>query len=280
MTPRVTLLTGAEMPVPDGETALLAATLDRSGMDARIVAWSDEAAIADPGDLVVIRSTWDYTVRPDTFLATLARWQAPLWNPRPVIEANLRKRYLVELADAGVPVVPTRLLTAGDTLGTVTTPDGRIVLKPEIAAGSDGIGLFDVDDPRAAVHLESLFARGDVLLQPYLPSVQDGERSLMYLGGSLSHAVRKVPADGDFRVQSEYGGVTTRYIPSAAERRVAEAALAEVGADLLYARGDLVPTAGGPLLMELELIEPDLFLTYADGAMERFAEVIASAIPR
>ncbi len=275
MTPRVTLLTGADMPVADIETADLAAALGRTGVDARIAAWSDEAAIADPGDLVVVRTTWDYTVQPDRFLATLPRWGSTLQNPFPVIAGNVAKRYLIGLADAGVPVIPTRLLTAGDSLGTAT---GRIVLKPEIAAGADGIGLFDADDPAAAAHLEALYARGDVLVQPYLESVQDGERSLMYLGGAFSHAVRKVPAGGDFRVQVEHGGVTTAYVPTSAERRVAEAALAEIGHDLLYARVDLVTTPDGPLLMELELIEPDLFLTYVDGAMDRFAGVIAAAV--
>ena len=193
-----------------------------------------------------------------------------------MIERNVAKRYLIELADAGVPVVPTRLLQPGDGLAGAT---GRIVLKPEIAAGADGIGLFDPDDPAAATHLAALYGRGNVLLQPYLPSVRDGERSLMYLGGSYSHAVRKVPAGGDFRVQVEHGGVTTPYDPSAAERRVADRALAAVAADLLYARVDLVTTPDGPLLMELELIEPELFLTHADGALDRFAGVIAAAVP-
>ncbi|WP_111766130.1 ATP-grasp domain-containing protein [Nakamurella deserti] len=274
MTPRITLLTGADMPVPDDETVHLVAALDRAGVQARIAVWSDEEAITDPGDLVVVRTTWDYTFMPDRFLATLPRWGATLQNPFPVIERNVRKRYLLALADAGVPVVPTRLLTAGETLGAAT---GRIVLKPEIAAGADGIGLFDADDPAAAAHLQDLHRRGDVLLQPYLESVQDGERSLVYLGGEYSHAVRKVPADGDFRVQLEHGGTTIPYVPTPAERRLAEAALAEVGHDLLYARVDLVATPDGPLLMELELIEPDLFLGHADGAFDRFAAVLAAA---
>lgn len=275
MSPRVVLLTGADMPVPDSETGLLVDALDRVGVAARIAVWSDEAEIADPGDLVVVRTTWDYTFRPDVFLATLPRWGPTLQNPFAVIERNVAKRYLVELAGAGLPVVPTRLLGSGETLAGVS---GRVVLKPEIAAGGDGIGLFDAEDPAATAHLAALYARGDVLLQPYLPAVQDGERSLIYLGGEFSHAVRKVPAAGDFRVQLEYGGVTTRHEPTAAELRVADAALSAVGADLLYARVDLVVTTDGPLLMELELIEPDLFLTYVDGAMDRFAEVIAAAV--
>lgn len=274
MTPRVTLLTGADMPVPDDETVHLVEALGRAGLQARIAVWSDEAAIADPGDLVVVRTTWDYTFMPDRFLATLPRWGSSLQNPFPVIAGNVAKRYLIALAEAGVPVVPTRLLTAGETLGAAT---GRIVLKPEIAAGADGVGLFDADDPAAAAHLETLYERGDVLLQPYLESVQDGERSLIYLGGEFSHAVRKVPAGGDFRVQVEHGGVTTPHTPTAAELRVAEASLAQVGHDLLYARVDLVATPDGPLLMELELIEPDLFLGHADGAFDRFAAVIAAA---
>lgn len=271
---RVTLLTGVDMPVPDEETALLVEALAAIDVESDVVAWSDDAAMADPGDLVVIRTTWDYTFQPDAFLDTLPRWGSRLRNTWPVVAGNVRKRYLLDLAAAGVPVVPTRLLTASDGLEGAT---GRIVLKPEIAAGADGIGLFDAADPAAAVHLAGLRARGDVLLQPYLPAVQDGERSLMYLGGRFSHAVRKVPATGDYRVQEEHGGHTTPYPPSAAELRVAELALAHVGQELLYARVDLVVTADGPLLMELELIEPALYLEHDSAAPHRFAEVIRAA---
>lgn len=274
MSPRVTLLTGADMPIADDDTAVLAAALGRIGVDARIAVWSDEQAMADPGDLVVVRSTWDYTHRPELFLATLARWRAPLANPLPVIARNVGKRYLIELADRGLPVVPTRLVRVGETLDGAT---GSIVLKPEIAAGADGVGRFDAADPAAATHLATLHRRGDVLVQPYLASVQDGERSLIHLGGTYSHAVRKVPAGGDFRIQVEHGGTTTPYEPTPAERRVADAALAAIDTPLLYARVDLVVTPAGPLLMELELIEPDLFLGFAAGAFDRFAAVIAAA---
>ncbi|MEP6980325.1 MAG: hypothetical protein ABJA16_06135 [Nakamurella sp.] len=275
MTPRITLLTGAAMPVPDRETALLRAALDDIGVAHRVVTWSDEQALADPGDLVVVRTTWDYAATPDLFLTTLRRWGPAVWNPWEVIRRNVHKGYLVELAAAGVPVVPTRLLRGGDRLEGAS---GRIVLKPAIAAGADGIGLFHVGDPAAATHLDELWTRGDVLLQPFVAEVADGERSLIYLGGRFSHAVRKVPAAGDFRVQEEHGGRTTAYLPSADELRVAEAALAQIGQDLLYARVDLVVTPVGPLLMELELIEPALFLDHDQRAPHRFAEVIRAAV--
>ncbi len=283
MNPRISLLTGTDMPVPDNETVLLLSALDDIGIGHRVVTWSDEAAMADPGDLVVVRTTWDYAATPDLFLHTLRAWGSRMWNPWEVIRGNVHKRYLVDLAAAGVPVVPTRVLTAPDGLPGLSGLGGlggRIVLKPAIAAGADGIGLFDADDPAAVTHLGALLARGEVLVQPYIPEVRDGERSLIYLGGVFSHAVRKVPASGDFRVQQEHGGTTTVHLPSDAEVALAKAALAQVGHALLYARVDLVTTSGGPLLMELELIEPELFLVSDPQSPARFAAVIADAITK
>lgn len=274
MRPRVSLLTGVGVPT-DPETTLLVAALDRLGIDAPVVAWSDAAAMADPGDLVVIRTTWDYTHTPTEFVEALRRCAAPLWNPLEVVEGNIHKRYLLDLAAAGVPVVPTRLLVPGAELTGVV---GRIVLKPEISAGADGVGLFDATDPAAAAHLVSLLERGDVLLQPYMAEVETGERSLIYLGGEFSHAVHKVPATGDFRVQEHHGGRSEACRPTADELRVADLALAGVRTDLLYARVDLLVTADGPLLMELELVEPSLFLELDERAPGRLADAIAAAL--
>lgn len=274
MRPRVSLLTGVGVPA-DPETTLLVTALARRGIDAPVVAWSDATAMADPGDLVIIRTTWDYTHTPTAFVEALRRCPAPLWNPVDVVADNIHKRYLLELAAAGVPVVPTRLLVPGDDLTGVT---GRIVLKPEVSAGADGIGLFDAADPAAAAHLATLLDRGAVLLQPYMPQVQTGERSLIFLGGTFSHAVHKVPAAGDFRVQEHHGGRSQPCVPTADELRVADLALATVGTELLYARVDLLVTAEGPLVMELELIEPSLFLEQDEHAPDRLAAAIVAAL--
>src|SRR5204862_3736273 len=118
-------------------------------------------------------------------------------------------------------------------------------------------------------HLAQLVRHGDALVQPFVHEVEHGEVSLMYFGGVLSHAVRKRPGAGDFRVQAEHGGSVQAHVPTDAEREVARAALAAVPVAATYARIDLVTTAGGPLLMEAELIEPELFLPFAAGAAPR-----------
>ena len=119
------------------------------------------------------------------------------------------------------------------------------------------------------------------MIQPYLPSIEtDGEVSLIYLGGRFSHAIRKVPQPGDFRVQPEYDGIITPHTPEPDEFAAAEAALKAVEEPLLYARVDLVRDLGGsPALIELELVEPDLYLGHDAGAPARFAKAVRSALP-
>lgn len=273
--PLVTLLTGAEMPIADNATELITAALAVVGVDSRTIVWSDAAAMAEPSDAVIISTTWDYSRAADRFVAALRSAAGPVYNPVDVVEWNLHKKYLIELSAAGVAVVPTRLIRPGDDadLGS-----GEVVLKPAISAGAHGLGRFDAAEPAAAEHLNALLQLGDVLVQPFRPEVLDGERSLIFLGGVFSHAVRKVPADNDFRVQEELGGMTTAYRPTDAELQLAETALAQVDAPVLYARVDLIGSRGGPLLMELELIEPDLFLSHSDGAAGRLADAIRTIL--
>lgn len=277
--PLVVMLSGNNLPVPDPEMPLLEDALADLGVQTRVVLWADQAGLAEPADLVVIRSTWDYTNDADGFLAALRTIGAPLANPVDVVAWNSHKGYLVELAAVGVPVVPTVLIRRGAP-DEEPLPPGEIIVKPAIAAGAFGIGRFDAAGPASAAHISVLLQTGDVLVQPFQPAVMSGERSLMYLGGEFSHAVRKVPANGDFRVQEFYGGRNHQHEPTSAEFSVAHAALAAVPADLLYARVDLVPSADGPLLMELELIEPYLFLTDAAGSTQRFAAAIMNRLAR
>ena len=139
-----------------------------------------------------------------------------------------------------------------------------LVVKPAVSSGSRGAGRFEAGDPAAAAHLAELVADRDALVQPYIASVAEGgERSLIFLAGEFSHAVDKLPAAGDYRVQEMYGGRYSTHSPTAAETAVAERALAAApAAELLYARVDLVDGPDGPLVMELELIEPELFLGF------------------
>lgn len=276
----VHLLTGEHMPKADTETHRLTAALRERGLEHRVLPWTDPR-VGHDAELVVVRTPWDYPARHHEFLAVCRACPAPVLNPPDVLAWNSHKGYLVELARAGVPVVPTRLLAAGSPpVLAGAEAASELVVKPAVSSGSRGAGRFAAGDPAAADHLAGLLGAGDALVQPYVDSVAEhGERSLIYFGGAFSHAVDKLPAAGDYRVQEMYGGRYRAHVPSAAEHAAADAALAAAPADdLLYARVDLVEGTGGPEVMELELIEPELFLGYDERAGARLADEIAGSI--
>jgi glutathione synthase/RimK-type ligase-like ATP-grasp enzyme len=150
-----------------------------------------------------------------------------------------------------------------------------VVIKPAVSGGAVGTERFPVTSPEAAAHVTRLAADGDVLVQPFVPGVTEGETSLVYFDGDLSHAVRKVPAAGDYRVHDHHGGTLHPHVATAAEQEVAEQTLAAAPATTAYARIDLVAGPDGPLVMEAELIEPELFLPHDPASVHRFARVLA-----
>jgi glutathione synthase/RimK-type ligase-like ATP-grasp enzyme len=251
---------------PDPDQAPLAAALASAGVEAALVAWDDPAADWDAAVPTVLRSTWNYARHLGAFLAWLERASAAaaLWNPLEVVRENLRKRYLLALAARGVAVVPTTLVERGER---AALPEVRFVLKPEVGAGSLDARVFDPGDPEAALHLAALTARGAALVQPYLDSVEThGERSLVWIDGELTHAIRKSP-----RFAGDGERVDGPYPITSDERELAAAALAPYAGRILYARVDVARDAAGrPRVMELELAEPSLFLAYHPPALERF----------
>jgi hypothetical protein len=280
----VALVTCAELPDLDPDDRLLLGPLADRGATVAAAIWDDPAVDWAAFDLVVLRSPWDYARRRDEFVA----WAATvprLANPADVVAWNTDKRYLRELAAAGVPVVPTSWVEPG---GDWSPPSGgEWVIKPAVSAGSKDTGRYDADDPEhralAAAHVARLQAAGRlVMVQPYLPAVDTyGETAVLYLGGAYSHSIRKGPLLrgpdlGEAGLYKEEA-ITAR-LPTPAELMVADLALAAVpgGADrLLYARVDLIPGPGGePLLVEFELTEPSLFLGTAPGAAERLSAAI------
>jgi glutathione synthase/RimK-type ligase-like ATP-grasp enzyme len=278
--PDVVLVTGSEMPVPDTESPLLVAALAGHGLRAEIRVW-DEPYGWEKASLVVCRSPWDYFGRADEFLAWTEEVAAVtrFENPAPLVRWNAHKSYLVSLARAGVPIVPTVLVPRGAASAersAALASAEELVIKPAVGGGALGTRRGHADDPELAEHLAHLTARGDALVQPFMPSVPDrGETSLIFFGGRFSHAVRKVPTDGDFRVQPQYGARSLAHVPTPVELAAADAVLAVVPHEPAYARIDLVEGPAGPLLMEAELIEPFLFLDFDGPAAERFAAVLA-----
>lgn len=278
---RIALATTRDLVELDADDAALLAALP----EAQLAAWEDDIDWAS-FDLVVLRSPWNYIDRLDDFLAWAERVSrvTRLANPLEVIRWNTDKRYLEQLAASGAPVVPSVFVAPGERVpdGAVT---GHVVVKPTVGNGSNGALLVRDDPARAIAHVEALHAQGrTALIQPYLEQVDThGERALVFLGGELSHAATKgailsraVTRSTGVYADEQITGATA----SDAERDVAEQVLraaADVlpaARELLYARVDLLPTDDGPVLLELELTEPSLFLTYADGAPERAASAL------
>lgn len=215
-------------------------------------------------DAVVIGTTWDYAARPDAFLDALDRIESavPLFNPTRVVRWNLDKRYLADLERRGVPIVPTLFVERADdatiAAGFDRLETDELVVKPLVGASA-----WRQVRVRAGAALPHSDERppGRALLQPFLPDVAtEGEYSFVFFGRELSHVVRKVPKEGDYRVQSMYGAREQVHHPDDSERALALHVLAAVPEPILYARVDMVRGLDGHLaVMELELIEPYLY---------------------
>jgi glutathione synthase/RimK-type ligase-like ATP-grasp enzyme len=277
---RVAIATCEGLPEGDVDLPALTSALAALDVAAEAVVWSDPAADWAAYDLVVVRSTWDYTTRLEEFLDWAGRVPR-LANPAPVLRWNTDKRYLAELGDAGVPVVPT-LWDPGDL------PAGEgwehFVIKPAVSAGAKDTARWGPgQEAAAAEHLRALAAQGrTVMVQPYLSAIDTaGETALIFIGGAFSHAARKAPiltVTGHQEVigYSDSRERITPARPTTAELAVAELALGVAGRDLLYARVDVIPGPDGePVLLELELTEPALFLRHSEGAADRLAAAIA-----
>lgn len=283
--PLVLLATCAEVPDLDVDDVPLVALLAARGASASPAVWTDPAAAGwEEADLVVVRSTWDYYPRRDAFL----RWAAGLprvLNGADVLAWNTDKSYLRELAAAGLPVVATTWVSPGDAY---EVPAVEHVVKPAVSGGSKDTARYRPDEEDASrAHVAALQAQGRlVMVQPYLRAVDEaGETGLLFLDGRFSHAIRKgaILRPGGALLPGLYAEETIEARePSAAERELAEDVLDALPcprAELLYARVDLVPgAAGSPVLLELELTEPSLFLRTAPGAAECFADAIAARV--
>jgi glutathione synthase/RimK-type ligase-like ATP-grasp enzyme len=277
---RVALATCADVAEGDEDHPALVQALAARGVEALSAVWDDARVDWTAFDLVVVRSTWDYAERRDAFLA----WAASLprvSNELDVLRWNTDKRYLRELERAGVRVAPTRFLEPGEPF---EAPDRSFVVKPAVSAGARHSARYEpAQAAEARAHVALLHGLGRaVMIQPYLDGVATrGETGLVYIGGSYSHSVRKAPLllpgqppGGALYLEEQVEPAR----PSEAQRAVADAVLRVAREGLLYARVDLVPGPEGPLVLELELTEPSLWLSHAAGAAERFADAIAEAL--
>jgi glutathione synthase/RimK-type ligase-like ATP-grasp enzyme len=254
-----------------------AAALERHGAQVAPLRWGRDVANEA---VVVIRSTWDYIERPTDFAQWLDRLEAAhatVHNSIPLLRWNIHKRYLVEWARRGVPTVPTRIVHSGERLdlSTLRTELGwnEVVVKPAIggtarlAEQSRPVGLASLQR-----HLDRILEREDALIQPFVESIAtSGEISVVAVAGESCLAIRKVPAPGDWRTQTEFGGTAVTTPLTASLKQISATALNALDTTPAYARIDVTGDASDHQLVELELIEPELFFRFDTSVADRLA---------
>jgi hypothetical protein len=296
---RVAHLTSVDPDIVDHDLdrPFLERAFARRGIELIAAAWDDDSVDWDGFDLIVVRSPWNYVEHEEAFRGFLERFDGSVrfWNPVGVIRWNLDKRYLAELADAGVPVIPTtyvaRVEDLDGALASVAAPE--VVVKPTVSAGSRLTGRFAIDDERARMlAVRILDDGGEVMVQPYLSSVDtESEYAVVVIDGTIAHRARKaqiLDVGGTF-TGGEYRELLTAAAPVADLDQVALLAASAcgdlarqrgwsaAGEELLYARYDVARTdEGGAVLLEAELFEPALFLPVAPDS----AALLAAAVER
>jgi glutathione synthase/RimK-type ligase-like ATP-grasp enzyme len=282
---RILCATSESIPNLTEDDRALIAPLAELGIEARPAVWSDAHVEWGAADAVLIRSSWDYHLRLQEFLqwiAALEQAGVRVWNPPSTLRWNANKLYLRELEEKGVPIVPTLWPAPGFDLKRELELRKwkQAVVKPRVSATAHRTLLTSPDAADAAQTLLNDLANGrGAMVQEFLEEVQwRGEWSLIFFSGEFSHAVTKTPKSGDFRSQEEYGGDIRNTRPHGSLIEAASRALAAVRPVPLYARVDGIESRGQFRLMELELIEPALYMKLANGAAERFAEAIAAGL--
>lgn len=252
--------------------------LDALGIDVETHSWRQTARDWAEFDLVVIRTPWDYQRDADRFLDVLdaIEIRTALANPAAVARWNFDKHYLLELQQDGIDVVSTiwdEAYTAENfAIWQEALRSDVLIVKPTVSATAEHTYKLDVFDET----LIDVFAERSFMVQPFVESiVTEGEFSLFFFNGEYSHTILKAPKTDDFRVQEEHGGIITSVRPEPAMLATANAVLGRISEKLLYARVDLVRYHGKFAVMELELIEPALYLRTDAEAPRRFARAIA-----
>ena len=252
------------------------------GYDVAPAPWNGPMTPFREGDLTVIRSTWDYWKSAAAFDDWLAALDpARTINPPSLMRWNLNKRYLLELREKGAPTPDLRVVApSAEALQAAIRDLGlaSAVVKPVVSAGGDGLVILGRDDHDTATETVAGWDC-DFIVQPLIPEIRtSGETSLIFFDGAFSHAVNKTPRDGTVLCQAEHGGRIALIDPDQELAALGARILSMLPEKPLYARVDLILGDSGPLLMEVEAIEPELFLTSAPGSAERFAQAIAKRV--
>lgn len=260
---------------------LLVPALERLGVTPIQLPWTEGLAKVNAGDTLVIRAIWDYHLRPDRFVAwldTASSIGCRLINPERLLRWNYRKDYLREVAAKGIGIPQTFFFdSSSEFMQKIPqlSPEIEWVVKPTISASAHGTFRVPADRVMETVRL---FPYDSFLVQEFLPEIAEGEWSLIFIGGEFSHAVKKIPSSGEFRIQSEFGGRMVAQQPPSEALDSAKRIVGVLPQQPIYARIDLILRGDTPLLVEIELIEPDLFLATNPSAADHMARLIVSGL--
>lgn len=269
--------------VSEEENSRLHELLSQKGLQVKLEIWDDPNVNWAAYDLVVLKSPWDYFDKIDAFYAWLDRLeqlQVRVLNPIQTVRWNSNKHYLVELQEQGERVVPTQWLEQGSTLQVQQLFENlqaeKIIIKPAVSGGAKNtFALTPTEAEAREGEINALLQQESFLAQPFLPEIQtQGEWSFLFFNGEYSHTVLKTAKTGDFRVQHFFGGTVHTPEPPAHLLEVAHNLVDRYAQNCLYARVDGVELNGELVLMELELIEPFLFMATSEGAFERYYEAL------
>jgi glutathione synthase/RimK-type ligase-like ATP-grasp enzyme len=282
--PTVAIATCAAVAGVEKDDLQLMESLQKQGIEAVHAVWDDTEIEWQSFALVVIRSTWDYAERREEFLAWAKRLRRVL-NSFPTLQWNTDKRYLNDLAKAGLPVIPTRFLEPDDDF---VPPSSPYVVKPAVSCGAKNTARYHAgDEDQARDHVRHLQATGrTVMIQPYLAGIEvKGEVAVMFIGGAYSHSICRGALLNRSGLREEGVPIPLNvqaYEATPQERSLAESVMAHLPGglnDLLYGRVDLVPgPLGEPKILEVELTEPSLFLDFSKNGVKRLAGCIANAL--
>lgn len=252
--------------------------LQHKGLNITAEIWDDPAADWKKYDIVLLKMPWDYHEKYTQFKAWLDKTEAlgiKMLNDFHLVRWNMDKHYLEAIAAAGLPVIPSIFLDKGWN-GALSSLFGKLqatklILKPCVSGGSKNTIIIQSDTVAdQADNILSLLSQGDFIAQPLMPQIEEGEWSFIFFNGRYSHTIIKKPKAGDFRVQQIYGGTIVPVNPEQALIKSAEAYVEQFAGNALYARVDGLIADGRFVLMELELIEPFLYLSYGDDAVENY----------
>ncbi|MFE3847451.1 RimK family alpha-L-glutamate ligase [Flavobacterium sp. LB3P45] len=283
---KIALLTCEKLPELTAADQLLIPELAKHNIVAKPVIWSDKTINWSNFDYLIFRNTWDYFEKETEFnlwLDHIEKLGIKTLNPIEIIKQNKHKFYLREMEKQGIPILPTVFIDKTNSLNLaelIPSHWKKAVIKPAFSAGSYLTEVFEVADiQKINADYKNLAQEKELLLQEFMPEIQTlGETSFIFFNKKFSHCVNKKPVDGDFRVQSQFGGKYSLVLPSQELIEKAQNIVNTFAEKLLYARVDGIIINNELYLMEIECIEPDLYFDIADGALERFVSSIVELI--